>query len=239
MMKAMSRWLLLSLMALATAHGETYCFGFLNSHPERKQIPEAQAEEIQKGHLAHMGRMGLAGHLLVAGPLLTPGGPRGIVLYRCASIEEAREWTSHDPAVQNKRLVLEVYRWHGPDGLGEPLASRLKADPNTKYEMVQFPLILLRKTDKWEGSGPGPVLREHGKRIAELSRQGTIRAAGPFVDAEDRVGLVPGVVGVLVLSAMSLDEAKALAAKDPLVREGYATADSYIWMVADGTMPKP
>lgn len=235
----MVKWIVFSLIALATSRGENYCFGFLNSHPARKAIPEAEAEEIQKGHLAHMGRMGMAGHLLAAGPLLTPGGARGIVVYRCESVDEAREWTSHDPAVENKRLVLEVYRWHGPDGIGEPLASKLKADPDTKYEMLRFPLIVMRKTDKWTGGGPVPVLREHGKAMAELMRQGKVRAAGPFVDAQGRIGLVPGVVGVMVLEAMPLEEAKALMEKDPMVREGYATVDAYVWLVADGTMPKP
>ncbi len=86
----MPKWLLLALLAIATAHAEDYCFGFLNSHPERKEMPAEQTEEIQNGHLAHMNRMGMAGRLLAAGPILTPGGPRGVVIYRCQSLDEAR-----------------------------------------------------------------------------------------------------------------------------------------------------
>ncbi len=234
----MFKWILLASLALAaTIHAEDYCFGFLNSHPERKPIPEAEGEEIQKGHLAHMGRMAAAGHLLAAGPMLTPGGPRGIVLYRCTTTDEAIEWTSHDPAVQNKRLTLEVYRWRGPDAIGEPLASKLKADPNTKYNMVKLPLIVFKKTDKWVGSGPLPVMKEHAKRISELLQKGTLRMAGPFVDADGKAGLLPGMLGLLVASAISLDDAKALAEQDPYVRDGYATFDSHLWMVADEAIP--
>jgi uncharacterized protein YciI len=93
----MFKYVFLSLVALSASYAEEYCFGFLNSHPERKPIPDAEAQEIQKGHLAHMTRMAKAGHLLSAGPMLTEGGPRGIVIYRCASLDEARQYTSPIP----------------------------------------------------------------------------------------------------------------------------------------------
>ena len=92
----MSKWLLISLLAILTVQAEDYCFGFLNAHPDRKKIPDTEAEEIQKGHMAHMNRMALAGHLLAAGPIATAGNTRGILVYRCKSIDEAQERTSHD-----------------------------------------------------------------------------------------------------------------------------------------------
>ena len=230
---AMSQWLVLSLLAVIAARGEDYCFGFLNAYPDRKEIPEAQAEEIQKGHLAHMQRMGIAGHLLAAGPLLTPGGPRGIVLYRCTSVQEAQQWTLQDPAVQNKRLVLEVYRWRGPDGMGEPLTTKLKDDPSTKIQMTQLPLILFRKTEKWTGNGPDESLAEHSRRTAELNKQGNLRAAGPFTDA------AAPLTGLWVFATMPLEKAIALADHDALVEHGYVRPDAYVWLVADEAIPKP
>jgi uncharacterized protein YciI len=226
------------LMLCAAAHAEIYCFGFLNSHPERKEIPEAEGAEIQKGHLAHMGRMAREGHLLAAGPLMTPGGARGIVIYRCDSLDQAREWTAPDPAVRNKRLVLEVYRWMGPEGVGEPLAAKLKENPETKYEMVRLPLIVMRKTEKWtDGPLPEAIFREHVQHLLPLAKQGTLRAAGPFVDGEGKTGKIPGQVGVFVFKAMPLEEAVAIANKDPMVREGYARVDGYEWFVADEAIP--
>lgn len=79
-----------------------YCWGFLNAHPERAEIPDAQAQEIQKGHIAHLNRMASEGNLLAAGPLATPGGARGILVFRCTSAAEP------DPAVLNKRLSIKM-----------------------------------------------------------------------------------------------------------------------------------
>jgi uncharacterized protein YciI len=236
----MLRTLALALCTVAVAaQAEDYCFGFLNSHPERSPIPDNQANEIQKGHLAHMSRMAAAGHLLAAGPMLTEGGPRGIVIYRCQSLEEAGKWTALDPAVQNKRLTPEMYRWRGPENLGEPLASKLKSDPNAKYEMVRLPLIVLRKTAKPIDSAPREVLMSHLERMKELEASGRIRAAGPFVGAGGEHGSVPGLIGIFIFAAIPLEEARSLAEQDPMVKNGYAAVQPHLWMVADEVIPKP
>ena len=106
------------LLSACSALAEDLCFGILKSHPDRKQIPQAEAEEIQRGHLEHMGNMVKAGRLLTAGPLMGAGTMRGIVVYRCATLEEAAAWTAKDPAVLNKRLILELHLWRGPDNFG-------------------------------------------------------------------------------------------------------------------------
>lgn len=234
----MFRAAFLSILTIAAAQAEVYCFGFLNTHPERKEIPKAEAEEIQKAHLAHMEKMGLAGRLLAAGPMATAGPHRGIVLYRCQSIAEADGWTALDPAVVNKRLTTEFYRWRGPDGFGEPLMTQLKSDPKTKYQMVRLPLILFMKTEKWSGAGPAEVLKEHGGVVSKLRGEGKLRASGPVLDDQGRVGLVPGMVGLYVFAGMPLAEAKAIAEQDPMVREGYAKVDALEWYVADEVIPK-
>jgi uncharacterized protein YciI len=231
-------WALL-FVSLASARAESYCFGFLNAHPDRKEIPEAQAQEIQKGHLAHMNRMAIAGHLVAAGPMATPGGPRGIIIYHCSSIAEAQERTALDPAVANKRLTPEFYRWNGPDGIGKALLAKLQADPNTKLNMVQLPFFLLRKTDKWGENGPAePVLAEHFKQVMGLRTAGKLRMAGPFQGEQGKLGTPSGALGVFVFAAMPLEDAKAIAERDMLVRDGYASLAAYMWYVADEAIPK-
>ena len=231
----MLRYLLLIVCAAAFAHAEVYCFGFLNSHPERKPIPDAEANKIQEGHMAHMGKMNAAGRLLVAGPIANGGNLRGILVYRCKSLDEIAEWTALDPAVQNNRLTLDAHLWRGPEKIGEPLFSRMQADPKTKVDMTQLPLIVMRRTEKWSGEGPMDVLVPHAKRIKGLIDEGKMRAAGPFLTAD---GHFTDPIGILVFSAMTLDEAKAIANEDPLVKEGYAKVDGYMWFVAEDGIPK-
>lgn len=208
----------LAMLAASAAFAEGLCFGFLNAHPERKEIPNEEAQLIQKAHLAHMNNMAMAGHLIAAGPFATPGGPRGVVVYRCDSIAQATEWTSPDPAVQNKRLSIEMYRWDGPADFGEPLASQLKKDPNAKYEMVKLPLVIYRKTDRWKSAKP---TLSHAK----------LRAGGPFA------GGPPQSLGVYVFSAMALEDAKAIAEADPSVKSGEARVEAYVWFVANTSVP--
>ena len=229
----MKRYMFILILLFATsAFAEDFCFGFLNSFPDRKQIPVAEAEKIQEGHLAHMTTMAKAGHLLAAGPFLTPGGPRGIVVYRCSSLEQAKEWTAKDPAIIHKRLSLDLHLWRGPNNFGEPLASSLKADPNAKYEMVRLPFLLFRKTSSWVNSGPVEILGEERTATQTLRKQGLLRITGPFLDSTEFAAL-------WVLRDMPLEEAAKLAKASPMVHGGYATVEAFMWMVADESIPKP
>jgi uncharacterized protein YciI len=212
----MIRLALLGTLAATAASSEGLCFGFLNAHPERTEIPAEAAQLIQKAHLAHMEALAKAGHLIVAGPFLTPGGPRGVVVYRCDSLARAIAWTEPDPAVRNKRLAVEMYRWNGPADFGEPLASQVKKDPDAAYRMVCLPLVVFRKTEKW--SGAKPALRSPG-----------IRAGGELLDGS--------ALAVYIFSAVPLDQAKAIAQTDPAVLDGEARVEAYVWMVADTAIP--
>jgi uncharacterized protein len=79
-----------------------------------KPIPDAEAEEIQKQHMAHLERMGQSGKMVIAGPFGAQRDPsfRGACLYRVATPEEARALAEADPAVKAGRLRVEVITWH-------------------------------------------------------------------------------------------------------------------------------
>jgi uncharacterized protein YciI len=79
-----------------------------------KELPEAEAESIQRQHLAHLTKMGESGKMLVAGPFGDQRDPvlRGACLYRVGSVEEARALAESDPAVKAGRLRVEVVTWY-------------------------------------------------------------------------------------------------------------------------------
>jgi uncharacterized protein YciI len=95
----------------------TYVFGLLRRAPDRPQIPEAEADAIQENHLAHLRRLRERGDLIVAGPFVDDGELRGILIFRNRSMEEVRELTRSDPALQTGRLVLELHELYAPAGL--------------------------------------------------------------------------------------------------------------------------
>lgn len=228
------RWVLPVCLFLAVSSGraETYCFGFLNAHPGRAEIPTERANEIQKAHLAHMDALNKQGHLLAAGPMAPQGGPRGVVIYRCQSIAQAIAWTGKDPAVVNKRLDIEMHLWDAPAGLGEPLATMIKNDPAAKYTMVQIPMIVLRKQASASAGIPDPIMKAHAAHLDLLRAKGQIRIAGPAKDS-------PTIAAIAVLPQMKLEEATALFSDDPLVQRGYAKIEPHMWFVADEAIPKP
>src|SRR5512132_979649 len=85
-------------------------FGFLMRGPDTSQTGAAAAQ-IQSGHLAYMTKLREQGKLLVAGPFMEDTPMRGIVVYRAASVDEARALASEDPAVKAGRLVLDAHPW--------------------------------------------------------------------------------------------------------------------------------
>lgn len=225
-------FLICTLLSLSCLQAETYCFGFLNAPPDRADLPKARLDEIQAAHLAHMDALAKQGHLLAAGPMATQGGPRGIVVYRCQSLDQAIAWTAKDPAVVNNRLVIDIHLWSAPPGLGEPLATRIKSDPKAKYTMVQLPFIVLKKTAQAQAGLPESVVRAHLANFSRLQAQGKVRIAGPFANS-------PAIIGVFVLDKMDLAAAKALFDDEPFVTQGYATIEPHLWYVADESIPKP
>jgi uncharacterized protein YciI len=94
---------------------ETVFFGFLNIGPNRGQDPET-AKRLQAEHLAYMDRQSTEGKLIVAGPFTVDGPRRGVVVYRVANAEEAKDRAEADPMVQAGRLAVELHPWQVPQG---------------------------------------------------------------------------------------------------------------------------
>jgi uncharacterized protein YciI len=97
----------------------TYYFGMLLKGDgwtaEGGDTPERI--ELQRQHIAHLQGMHKAGRLLIAGPLLDDGRIRGLLVYKAASLEEARAWAEADPAVKAGRLKVEMHPWMVQKGI--------------------------------------------------------------------------------------------------------------------------
>jgi uncharacterized protein len=94
----------------------TYVMAFLKTGPDRNHDAET-ARELQRGHMENITRLANEGKLILAGPFLDGGELRGIFLFDVGSVEEARELTETDPAVQAGRLEMELHTWYGSAAL--------------------------------------------------------------------------------------------------------------------------
>ena len=91
---------------------ESYAFVLLRSGPNADAFTEAEKEQLQAAHLAHLDAMAAAGKLAGAGPFAdrVDESLRGLCFYRC-SLEEARLLAEQDPAVQAGRMSVQVMTW--------------------------------------------------------------------------------------------------------------------------------
>lgn len=103
----------------ADAYGmRTYVLALLKAGPNRSQ-DSTEAARLQRAHMDNIQRMADEGQLILAGPFIDSGELRGIYVFDAASVEEAREMTMTDPAVQAGRLEMELHRWYGSAALLE------------------------------------------------------------------------------------------------------------------------
>ncbi|MBP6303096.1 MAG: hypothetical protein KBG24_09230 [Bacteroidia bacterium] len=93
-----------------------YVMAFLKKGPNRNQ-DSATAAQLQAAHMKNIGRMADMGKLILAGPFMDNGEVRGIYVFNVATVEEARELTASDPAIQAGRLVMELHPWYGSAAL--------------------------------------------------------------------------------------------------------------------------
>ena len=67
--------------------------------------------------MANIQRLAETKKLVVAGPFGDNGTLRGIFVFRVGSLEEARQLSETDPAVQAGRLALDIHPWVVPEGI--------------------------------------------------------------------------------------------------------------------------
>ena len=93
-----------------------YVIAFLKEGPNRDQ-DSTRAAELQRAHLENIRRLAGEGKLILAGPFMDRDEVRGLFIFDVRTIEEARELTESDPAIQAGRLAMELRPWYGSAAL--------------------------------------------------------------------------------------------------------------------------
>jgi uncharacterized protein len=86
--------------------------------PNAGEIGEAERDALQDAHLAHLADLHQAGHLLAAGPLVTPDDDeplRGLSILKVEP-EQARMLKEADAAVRAGVFAVQVRPWLVPAG---------------------------------------------------------------------------------------------------------------------------
>jgi uncharacterized protein len=77
-------------------------------------------DSIFHGHMANIQRLASENKLVLAGPMGdNDKNYEGVFVFNTASIDEAKQWLSTDPAIQSKDLDAELYSWYCTAALQE------------------------------------------------------------------------------------------------------------------------
>jgi len=98
---------------------------------------------------------------------------RGIFVFRADSTERLRRLAADDPAIRSGRLVLDLFSWSAPAGIGEP-CRRLAQQPGHRDSMVRLQLVLLKA---------GPKATKERTRGLHRAGPGSARPVLAFVPA--------------------------------------------------------
>ncbi|GAA4235408.1 hypothetical protein GCM10022291_17210 [Postechiella marina] len=94
---------------------QQYFMAFLKKGPIRGQNEE-EATDLQKEHLAHLGKMYELGYADISGPFGDDGNIRGVTIYNVPSLKMADSLANSDPMVKAGRLVIEIHPWWAAKG---------------------------------------------------------------------------------------------------------------------------
>jgi uncharacterized protein YciI len=205
-----------------------YYLAFLLRGAKWTPASTPETEQIQKAHMAHIGEMARAGHLVAAGPFGDNGELRGVFIFQVETMEQAKALTEADPAVKAGRLRMEIHQWMGPKGIGAKYAEEKKKNPQSKDEMVIYQMALLSR--KAESTLADAVEKKREAYIKELMLSGKLVAAGPF-EGDGRQS------EILIIQNASPEETAALVANHPGVKAGRLTFEIHPWWSAKGAMP--
>ena len=95
----------------------TYFVGFLNRGENWSAEKTEENMFLQVEHLAHIEKMADSGKLLLAGPFLHDGDPRGLFVFKTTTIEEATALAAADPKVKAGHLSIRILPWYSAEGI--------------------------------------------------------------------------------------------------------------------------
>ena len=91
-----------------SAQSGPFIFVFLNTNPDKPELPKEQVDSLMSAHLANITRLAKEGKILAAGPFYDGGG---IFIMSTVSKDTAWEWLKTDPAVRANRWKIELLQY--------------------------------------------------------------------------------------------------------------------------------
>jgi uncharacterized protein YciI len=217
----------LSLLAQPAPPGfQSYLLGLMYRGTDTAAA--ANADSLQKGHLANLTRMWEDGLLVASGPIADKGELRGVLVFigDRATVDKR---LADDPMVAAGRLRVTLKPWMGPAEIGSEYRKWSKANPGGADKMHTYQLVLMKTSPTAAPLNPQEQLA-HLRNMDAMVKAGHLITAGPILEPGD-------LAGIFVFDADAA-QAEKLAASDPAVVSGKMVVERHPWMVAEQVLPK-
>lgn len=160
MLKYIAIFLILSAFSLKAQEGSgRYTFVFLNANPDREELPKAQVDSLQSGHMANIGRLVKARKMIAAGPFYTGGG----IFIFDTNKEETDAVLNSDPAIAAGRFIIETIPFNMDMGQICDMWDKNEED----IEMTTYYIMRFTNTFKSDASYAAKTNRFTLNRIKE------------------------------------------------------------------------
>lgn len=180
-----------------------FTFVFLNSRPDKEELPKEEVDKLMQGHLANIDRLAKEGKLLVAGPF---EGGGGIYIFKSTSSDTVKKWMSTDPGIRANRWRIEMFPYVPRTG------SVCVVDPDV--EMVTYTFVRYISTiTKFNVQKAGETFKKHDDYLKQIVKTGNVVTEGIFPNRDG---------GILIMKG---DVERALIEADPSMSEGVFTVD--------------
>jgi len=137
--------------------------------------------------------------------------------------------------VKEGLLNGEVIKVWGTRGLGAELAATLKDDPDAKMKQETYYMAIYRKGENWSEKSDDPATRETTaegmQNMFDMYKSGVLRYYAAVEDMNRPAR------GMAILSAGSLEEARTMAAKGPMVEKKWLTVEVTPVNIIGGVLP--
>lgn len=209
-----------------------YVLGVLVKGPEWTAERTPHTDSIQAGHMANIHAMADMGVLLGAGPFAGNQRERGLFIFKDISLDSAATLVRMDPAVKAQRLMVELYRWYAPIGIGEEYRVRAKVRPDHPDSMIAIPMVFLekpRQEPKLDSLVVAQAMEKHVGMVLDQLQSGQMLAAGPTIGD-------PRLVGLYFYGTDSTTAVRLLK-DDPTIQNGHYAITMRQWWSAWGVLP--
>lgn len=231
-------WLAVAALAVAAvrrpdpATMRPYVLGILVKGPEWTAQRTPHTDSIQAGHMANIQAMADQGVLLGAGPFAGNQRERGLFIFKDIPLDSAATLVRMDPAVKAQRLMVELYRWYAPVGIGDAYRERAKLRPANRDSMIAIPMVFLekpREEPKLDSLAMAQAMEKHVGMVLDQLQSSQMLAAGPTIDSDRLVGLY--------FYGTDSTTAAQLLKDDPTIQNGHYAVTMRQWWSAWGVLP--